>query len=310
MNYRNPTAINRELSVIGFGAWQLGNAQSFLEMKDEEAIELVREAINQGVNVFDTAPGYGEGNSERLLGIALQPYRKHVFINTKFGHTPDNRMDFSSEGLYRSIEGSLKRLQTDYLDSVILHNPPRELLDQNASIYQTLYSLKQQGVIRHYGVSIDSLEELDIVLHHNNVDVIELLFNILHQAPKALFDEIRQKGIMLLVKVPLDSGWLSGKYTKDTTFTGIRSRWTKDVKEKRLEIVERIKDIVGPDDLAQKALQFILHFDAVTCVIPGTTNISQLESNVNAQEATLAKEEVTMLEELYETYIKHQDTPW
>jgi len=310
MNYRNPKKINRNLGVIGFGAWQLGNTEFFGEMDDHTAINLVDEAVKKGVTVFDTAPGYGNGNSERLLGIALKPYRKDVFINTKFGHTPEGHTDFSVDGLYRSVEGSLSRLQTAYLDSVILHNPGRELLYQTAPIYTALQELKATGVIRHYGVSIDTVSELETVLTHNTVDVIELMFNIIHQSPKALFEEVQKQGIMLMIKVPLDSGWLTGKYTKDTRFTGIRARWTNDVITKRLEIIAKIQTLFQKQDITHESLQFILHFSAVTCVIPGVRTVAQLQSNVEAQAGTLTIPQIQELETLYDTYIKNQDTPW
>ncbi|QMS84320.1 aldo/keto reductase [Candidatus Xianfuyuplasma coldseepsis] len=310
MNYRTPKKINRPISEIGFGAWQLGNKAFFGEMTDEHALSLVKEAVRQGINIFDTAPGYGSGNSERLLGIGLHDDRSNVFINTKFGHTADGRTDFSVDGLHEMVESSLQRLQTTYLDGVILHNPGRDLLHGDQPLYQALREYKKQGIIRHFGVSIDTVEELDIVLHQNDVDIIEIMFNIIHQSPKTLFDEVQNKGIMLLIKVPLDSGWLSGKYTKDTTFQGIRSRWTTEVKETRLDIVQRIKAICPSDDLAQDALRFILSFDAVTAVIPGVRSLAQLTSNVQSQDDTMDDVTKAQLEALYDQYITTKHTPW
>lgn len=310
MKYRNPSKIGRDLSVIGFGAWQLGNKEFWGEMSDEHAIELVQQAVVVGINVFDTAPGYGSGASERLLGIALKGQREKVFLNTKFGHTADGRTDFSVEALDVSINDSLARLQTTYLDSIILHNPGWDLLYGDSPIYRRLKHWKALGIIRHYGVSIDSLEELEIVLHHNDVDVIELMFNVIHQSPKVLFEEVEEKGILLMIKVPLDSGWLTGKYTKDSVFTGIRARWSDEVKQTRHDIVTKIKAIVGSADLVQPALRFILSFDAVTCVLPGTRNLKQLASNVAVAEAELSVNHKRQLEELYDTYIRFQSTPW
>ena len=309
MKHRIPQRLNRKIGVIGFGAWQLYNPEFFGDMAKEEAIALVQAAVKQGVNLFDTAPGYGGGNSERILGEALKPYRLDVFINTKFGHTVDNKMDFSINGLNESLIGSLNRLQTDYVDGIILHNPGRELL-YDGPLYERLRELKQDGTIRGFGVSIDSLEELDIVLHHNDVDIIELMFNIIHQSPKALFDEVKQRGILLMIKIPLDSGWLTGKYTKDTVHTGIRARWTPDVITTRLAIVDQIKAILGTNDITQDSLRFVLAHDAVTAVIPGVRNLRQLASNVAAQEQDMNPETVEQLNELYDTFIKHLHTPW
>ncbi len=310
MKYRHPYKIKQPISIVGFGAWQLGNTEFFGPMSDQEAIQLVQDAVNRGINLFDTAPGYGSGNSERLLGIALQSQRKNVFINTKFGHTADGRSDFSVEALEPAVHDSLQRLQTTYIDGVILHNPGNDMLYGTHPIYDELKRLKKTGLIRYYGVSIDSKAELEIVLHHNDVDIIELLFNIIHQEAIPYFEDIKQKGIMLLTKVPLDSGWLSGKYTAETKFTGIRSRWTTDVIATRLAIIKQIKEILGKSLIAQESLQFIQSFDAVTSVIPGTRNLLQLKSNVESQEHTLSQAKKEALQELYQSTIQYQHTPW
>jgi aryl-alcohol dehydrogenase-like predicted oxidoreductase len=192
---------------------------------------------------------------------------------------------------------------------VILHNPGKEMLYGSHPIYDELKRLKSLGLIKHFGVSIDWPEELEIVLKENDIDVIEVMFNIIHQSPKVWFEEIKKQGILLMVKVPLDSGWLTGKYTKDTIFKGIRSRWTKEVIETRLTIVDKIIEIVG-EDLVNASLRFILNFDAVSCVIPGTRNIEQLMSNIAVTDYSLSSEKQKELELLYENYIKDQFTPW
>lgn len=176
-------------------------------------------------------------------------------------------------------------------------------------IYEELKRLKKLGLINHYGVSIDTKEELDIVLNQNEVDVIELMFNIIHQSPKEWFQEIKKQGILLLIKVPFDSGWLTGKYTKDTVFTGIRSRWTEEVIKTRLAIVDKINKIVD-NNMVFASLQFILNFEAVTCVIPGVRNLKQLLSNIKASDYILSKEKHEEIEALYDNYIKNLHTPW
>ena len=309
MKYNNPKKINFKISEISFGAWQLGNNFDFDRMQEEDAINLVRKAYDSGITLFDTAPNYGNGNSEVLLGKALKPFRDKVFINSKFGHDDLGNTDFSVERLEKSVRESLSRLQTDHLDSVILHNPGKEMLYGSHPIYDELKRLKSLGLIKHFGVSIDWPEELEIVLKENDIDVIEVMFNIIHQSPKVWFEEIKKQGILLMVKVPLDSGWLTGKYTKDTIFKGIRSRWTKEVIETRLTIVDKIREIVG-EDLVNASLRFILNFDAVSCVIPGTRNIEQLMSNIAVTDFSLTNQKQKELEHLYENYIKDQFTPW
>jgi aryl-alcohol dehydrogenase-like predicted oxidoreductase len=309
MKYNKPKRIDFNISEISFGAWQLGNQNDFYEMKEKDAINLVQTAVKNGITLFDTAPNYGGGQSEILLGKALKGVRDKVFINSKFGHHAGGRMSFAVEDLEPSIQSSLTRLQTDYLDSVILHNPGQEMLYGSHEIYREMKRLKEMGLIHYYGVSVDTKEELEIVLTQNKVDVVEVMFNIIHQSPKVWFDEIKRQGILLMIKVPFDSGWLTGKYTKDTKFRGIRSRWSPEVIDTRLKIVEKVKDIVG-ENIIQSSLRFILDFDAVTCVIPGTRNLEQLNSNIQASDFELNQEKHHALESLYESYIKNLDTPW
>jgi aryl-alcohol dehydrogenase-like predicted oxidoreductase len=309
MNYKTPRRISKKISEISFGGWQLGNHVDFNESDDEKAIQLVKEAYKQGITLFDTAPNYGQGNSEKMMGIALKDFRDDVFINSKFGHDEHGKINFDVDRLEKSVRSSLKRLQTSYLDGLILHNPGPEMLYDTHPIYEELKRLKEEGLIKYYGVSIDTAEELDIVLTHNQVDIIELMFNIIHQSPKKWFDEIEKQGILLMAKVPLDSGWLTGKYNKGTEFSGIRQRWTKDVIQTRLEIVDKIKEIVG-DDILHASLRFVLDFDAVTCVIPGTRTIKHLESNLQTTDYVLTQEKHKALEKLYEDYIKDLNTPW
>jgi len=166
------------------------------------------------------------------------------------------------------------------------------------------------GKIRGYGVSIDTLEELELVLSNWDVDVIEILFNIMHQSPKYLFDKVKERGILLAIKVPLDSGWLTGKYNSNSKFEGIRARWSQDVILKRAMIVDKIKAIVKDEDLVKYAIGFILSFDAVTTVITGVKNIQQLETNIKASEFKLSDELKRELERLYEEEIKPLNLPW
>jgi len=309
VKYNKPHRINFPISEISFGSWQLGNNIDFNFGDELAAFELVNAALKGGITLFDTAPNYGHGNSEKLLGEALKGNREKVFINSKFGHDSEGGTDFSVDRLEKSVRGSLKRLQTDYLDSVILHNPPMEMLYKDHPIYNELRRLKSDKLIKHFGVSIDTPFELKTVLDNDDVDVIEIMFNVIHQSPKIYFDKIDQKGILLMIKVPLDSGWLSGKYNEKTVFTGIRSRWTKEVIDTRIKIIERVKNIVG-DDIVKSSLRFILDFNGVTCVIPGIKNLKQLAENLEVSDYVLSKENHMELENLYEDYINNLHTPW
>jgi aryl-alcohol dehydrogenase-like predicted oxidoreductase len=310
VNTRVAKRLNVMISEIGFGGWQLGNDAIWGPMSFEEGVELVKTAYAKGINFFDTAPGYSNGLSEKIIGEALKTVRHEVFINTKFGHNHLNQTDFNVSAIEKSIDESLERLQTSYVDSVILHNPPREILEGKTNHQKEFLRLKQIGKIRGYGVSIDTLEDLELVLKYLDVDVIEILFNINFQSPKALFDQVKAKGILLIAKVPLDSGWLSGKYNAQSQFTGIRSRWDQTVIQNRAHIVEKVKAIVQDDNLVNYALSFILSFDAMTTVIPGVKDLQQLDSNIKASAFQLSATIKQKLEDLYEGEIKSMNLPW
>lgn len=309
MKFRTTKRLNMNLSEIGFGGWQLGNKENWTDMSFSDGVALVKEAYERGINIFDTAPNYAEGMSEEILGEALKDVRERVFINTKFGHSKEG-MDFSEEAIEKSIKSSMERLKTKYLDSVILHNPPKEILMGKTNHESVFKSLKAQGMIKHWGVSIDHLEELQLVLDSLDVDVIELMFNINHQEVKHLFNEIKKRSIILIIKIPLDSGWLTGKYDESSTFEGIRSRWSKEDILVRANIIKKIKDIVKQDDLVPVAISFILSFSAVTAVIPGIRKQSHLNSCIDASRYMIHPNTKKALEDLYETLIAPLNIPW
>lgn len=310
MKYRSFEKQKRNISQIGFGGWQLGNSALWSEMSFSQGVELVKQAFHKGINFFDTAPGYSGGDSERIIGEALHMVRNQVFINTKFGHNHLNQEDFSESSIEYAVDQSLKRLQTDYLDSILLHNPPRYILEGRTKHQDEFERLKSLGKILAWGVSIDSLEELRLVLDHLDVDVIEIMFNINHQAVKQHFDEVKKKGILLIAKIPLDSGWLTGKYGKSSQFSGIRARWSEEDILIRSEIITEIKNIVNDDDIVKFALSFILSFDAVTTIIPGMKNIKQLDSNIQSCDFNLDESIKQKLESLYINKIQPKKLVW
>jgi len=310
MKYRKFKRINRDISILGFGGWQLGNTEFWGEMTFDYGVELVQEAINKGVVFFDTAPGYSNGLSERIIGEGIKGNRDKVFINTKFGHKADGTSDFSVSSIEESIESSCERLQTDYLDSIIIHNPETYILEGKTNHFIELDRLKQLGKIKSYGVSVDSLDELKTILNNIEIDVIEVMFNIIHQEVIEVFDEIEKRGILLIIKVPLDSGWLTGKYNELSEFNGIRNRWDSETKKNRSDIINRIKTIVQDENLVQYALSFILSFSAVVTVIPGVKNKNQLNSNIEATNFELSDQIKKQLIDLYNNTIKKQNIPW
>lgn len=300
------------VSEIGLGAWQLGGSgKNGDEMTEREGIEIVNRALVLGCNFYDTAPNYGLGKSERILGKALKGKREQVIISSKFGHHANGEINFDSTKIAKSVDESLSRLQTNYLDCVLLHNPPFEYLNGESRQFEELEKLKQAGKIGAYGASVDSSEEMFEVINKTDSQVIEVMFNIFHQDPAKAFQAAHENGIGLIIKVPLDSGWLSGKYNAQSSFDDIRSRWTPDIIQRRTNMLEETKKYVNPNQsLVKSALQFILAYKGVSTVIPGAKSIQQLEENFSASQGLMDEQTVQQLQKMWESQLKDSSLPW
>ena len=311
MNQRPLGTTGISVSEVGLGAWQLANADWGVHDPDE-AKQVIEQALDSGCNFFDTAPGYGAGRSETLLGEVLRPVRDRVTICSKFGHSPEGKTDFSVSALRTSLEASLKRLQTDYLDVYLLHSPPAELLDGNrAPHYEELERLKAEGKVRAYGVSADYSSDLETVLATTASSVLEVLFNVFHQEPQASFRKVQERGVGLIAKVPLDSGWLSGKYQRESSFEGVRRRWSPDVIARRAALVEQLAALVPPGrSLTHAALQYVLAQPEVSTVIAGAKTVDQVRDNAAAAASELPPEVVSELGSFWARELKDNPLPW
>ena len=310
MNFRPFGRTTSMVSRLGFGGWQLGNSALWTEMTEEEGVTLVKKAIEKGINFFDAAPGYSNGLSEIIIGKAIEGIREKVIINTKFGHSVTGEINFSEDAIEPAIMDSLKRLKTTYLDSLILHNPDIDILSNKTNHFKVLKEMKAKGLIRAYGVSIDTYDQFKTVLEKTDCDVIEILFNVFFQAPAQLFSFAKAKKITLIAKVPLDSGWLTGKFDSSSTFTGIRDRWSKEAIIKRSIMVEKLKKLTSDNDITKYSLAFLYSFDAITTVIPGMSSIKQLEQNISYLDYELPYHMKQTMIELYNTQIKNNPLPW
>lgn len=274
---------------------------------------MVLQSMDYGINFFDTAPNYGFGTSEIRLGKAFKGRDRDKFvINTKFGHTVEGRTNFRSDSIRDSLEGSLKRLGVDYVDSLIIHNPPFDVLDGNKNDhYEVLEKLMDQGKIKAYGASLDNSREMDLFMRTTNCSVIEAFFNILHQDTANAFEMAQHKEVAIIAKIPLDSGWLSGKYDEKSSFDDIRQRWSREDIGTRAKLVKEIKQIIGKDrDLAQTAIAFCLSYPAISTVIPGNATMDQLRSNVESTQKPISTELVVKLQDFYKREIMDMNLPW
>jgi aryl-alcohol dehydrogenase-like predicted oxidoreductase len=299
------------VSEIGLGAWQLANPDWGVDSKTD-GLRIIQKSLEAGCNFFDTAPGYGGGRSEELLGEGLKSVRKDVILCTKFGHTAEGLTDFNTKAIRPSIEASLRRLRTGYLDIVLMHNPPREMMDGRvASQYEEFEKLKAEGKIREYGASLDWREELEMVVDTTQSKALEVFFNALYQEPLPAFQKAHENGLGIIVKVPLDSGWLAGRYRKGHQFDDIRKRWPPEVIARRSELVEQFAILVPEGtSMAHAALQFVLAQPQVSTIIPGAKSAEQALDNFAAANKQLSPEVIQSMQELWEREIMSDPLPW
>ena len=301
------------VSEIGLGAWQLANPDWGVDDRNE-ALRIIQKSLEAGCNFFDTAPGYGYGRSEELLGEGLKSVRKDVILCTKFSHYDENgSRDFEAKNVRPVLEGSFRALQTDYVDILLLHNPPRELMDGSVApeLYEELENLKTEGKIREYGISLDWREEVEMAVDRTKSKALEVFFNALYQEPLPAFQKAYENGLGIIVKVPLDSGWLSGRYRKGHNFEDVRKRWPAEVVARRSELVEQFAELVPEGtSMAHAALQFCLAQPQVSTVIPGAKTVDQALDNFAAADRQLSPEVVQSMVALWEREIMSDPLPW
>ena len=301
MNRRKLGKTGLEVSEVGFGAWQLCNSDSWGGMDDQTALRLIDEAIEGGINLFDTAPNYADTRSELILGKGLRSKREDVVLVSKFGHTPEGPKLFSVDWFWKSLEASLTRLRTDYLDVLLLHNPPSDFYAGTDPVWTAMEEAQVQGKIRHFGASLDFASEVRDCLSNTNSEVLEVLFNVFHQDVRHAFDAVRQHGAGIIAKVPLDSGWLTGRFDATSRFEGIRARWSEEEIAQRATLVSEIEWLIADkSELAHKAIAYLLSYNEVSCVIPGVRTQQQLTSNLAATECPLSQDERMKLEAFWD----------
>jgi aryl-alcohol dehydrogenase-like predicted oxidoreductase len=268
---------------------------------EEESLEILREAVARGVNFFDTADVYGAGRSETLIGRFLKESDESVFVATKLGRfsPPGWPENFSYDTMRAHTEASLGRLGVESLDLTQLHCVPTEEL-RRGEVFEHLRALRDEGKIKRFGASVESVEEALICLRQEGLSSLQIIFNLFRQKPiDELFSLAQEKGVALIVRLPLNSGLLSGKFTKETQFAPDDHRnFNRDGQafnvgetfgglpfETGVELADALKEIV-PDGLtmAQMALRWILDFEAVSTVIPGAKNVTQVQANVSASD--------------------------
>ncbi len=288
-----------EVTEIGLGCWQLGG--EFGPIGDEDASTILATAARCGINFWDTADVYGNGLSEHRIGT-FYGKPEDLVVATKVGRSsalyPDK---YTKAGVRECLEASAHRLCTETIDLVQLHCIPREVIE-DGEIFTWLDDFVAEGLIRHYGASVETIEEAFVCLAHERLASLQIIFNIFRQdANEALLDAAKARDVGIIVRLPLASGLLSGKFSKDTEFTPSDHRsYNRDGSafsvgetfggipfEKGVELVEAMKARLPEGlDMAQMALRWILDHEAVSTVIAGVSRADQVPVNVEA--STLA----------------------
>lgn len=321
MKYRELGRTGFKVSEVSFGAWAIGGTWG--NINDEESMAALHKSLDLGVNFFDTADVYGDGHSEKLLA-RLKKERPHdeITIATKTGRRlPQQTVEgYSKENLTSFIDRSLQNLETECLDLVQLHCPPQEAY-YHPEIFGMMDDLVKEGKIRFYGVSVEKIEEAIKAIEYENVQTVQIIFNIFRQRPADLFFSLaKQKKVGILARLPLSSGMLTGKMTKDSTFESddhrnfnrhgeafdVGETFSGIDFETGLAAVEELRKLVPQGiTMAQFALRWILMHDAVTCTIPGAKRPSQAEDNVLASDLPpISDEAMKSIQDLYESKIK------
>lgn len=319
MKFRKFGKTGYSISEVSLGTWQLGGKWG-TPFDPKDARETLAEAYDHGVNFFDTADGYQGGKSEQAVGEFVKAH-PDVHFTTKIGRKeePLSVAHFNPDHLTRYVNESLKNMGVEALDCVLLHCPPMSVYYMPETFF-TLDQLKKAGKIKHYGVSVERVEEAIKAMSYD-ISAVEIIFNMFRLRPANLFFDLAKKhNIGVLARVPLASGLLTGKYTANTKFAPEDHRTTNrngqlfDKGETfsgvdyltGIKAANELKERLGTDNLAATALRFILMYDAVSAVIPGASNPTQIDRNTTAAELpALTDDQMAIVRDVYNKYIKN-----
>jgi len=320
MQYREFGRTGWNVSDISFGAWAIGG--SWGSVDDKESLAALHRAIDLGVNFIDTADVYGDGRSERLIGQVRKERSETIYVATKAGRRldPHTAAGYNRENLTAFVERSLKNLDSEALDLLQLHCPPTEVFYMPET-FGVLDDLVKAGKLRHYGVSVEKVEEALKAIEYPNVKSVQIIFNIFRQRPADLFFERAwQRKVAILARVPLASGMLTGKLTANTVFEDDDhrkfNRHGEDFDrgetfsgvdyETGLQAVEELRKLVPEGwTMAQFALRWITMFKAVSCAIPGAKTPKQAEDNARASDLpAISPETMSAVRALYDERIR------
>ncbi len=320
MKYRILGKTGYEISEVSFGSWAIGGTWGTVD--DDTSMRAIQEAIDQGVNFFDTADVYGDGRSERLLGKLANSHKDKIYIATKAGRRlePHIASGYSIQNIRQFLERSLKNLDVERVDLLQLHCPPSQVYE-NEELFYGLDGLVKEGKIAHYGVSVEKVSEALRAMDYEHLATIQIIYNMFRLKPEeSFFEKARLNDVGVIARVPLASGMLTGKMTAQTTFEKDDHRFFNRQGEAfdkgetfsgvpyevGLEAVEQLKRIQPEHiSMAQFALKWILMNPDVSCVIPGGKTVEQVRQNTNSSKIEGFSDEVMMeVRKVYDTLIR------
>jgi aryl-alcohol dehydrogenase-like predicted oxidoreductase len=320
VKYRTLGKTGYQVSTVSFGAWAIGGSWGTTD--DEQALRALHRAVDLGVNFIDTADVYGDGKSETLVARLRAERTEPLLVATKAGRrlNPHVSSGYNRSNLTAFVERSLTNLKMDALDLLQLHCPPTDVYYQ-PEVFGVLDDLVVQGKIRHYGVSVERVEEALKAIEYPSVASVQIIYNIFRQRPADLFfREAQNKNVGILARLPLSSGLLAGKMTNQSKFEADDHRSFNRHGEAfdrgetfsgvdfdhALDVVQALRPLVPPGmTMAQFALRWILTRPEVTCTIPGARRVDQVEDNCAAADLpALPEDKLRAVRALYEREIQ------
>jgi len=322
MQYRKLGKTGFTISEISLGTWQVGGKWGD-PFSHDNADRILNDAVDAGINFIDTADVYGDGESEKAVGRLVRSRSERIYVATKCGRRlqPHVNEAYQPDALRRFVEDSLQNMGLETLDLIQLHCPPTDVY-YRPEIFEVFDRLKEEGKIQHLGVSVEKVEEGLKAIEYPNVCSVQIIFNMFRQRPAELFfPEAKRRDIGIIVRVPLASGLLTGKFDRNTTFSKDDHRnfnregaafdkgetFSGVDYETGLAAVDDLRTVFpGDGNLAPDALRWILTFDAVSCIIPGASKPEHLTSNVQALERPApSTEQRQAVTRIYDEHIRN-----
>ncbi len=321
MQYRKLGKTDFTISEISLGTWQVGGTWGS-PFNNKNADQIIHSAIDHGINFIDTADVYEMGLSETAVGRVVRSRTERIYVATKCGRqiNPHTNEGYTPEVLRKYVEDSLSRMKLEALDLIQLHCPPTQVY-YRPEIFELFDRLKEEGKILNLGVSVEKVEEAIKAMEYANVTTVQIIFNMFRQRPSELFFDLAQKNdVGIIVRVPLASGLLTGKFNRQSVFEkGDHRLFNREGSafdkgetfsgidyEKGLDAVEALRNLFpNVENLAPVALKWILQFPEVSCIIPGASRVEQVLSNLSVYDIPdITESQLQAINHIYARYIK------